>query len=501
MLKLFQTCEVLRELRASSDLPLACSFIDGCWVRGHGEWAELYNPADLSQTVGMVEFADGCEVESAVMAATAAWDGWRAVSPLDRIKILRATLGRLDRCRQQIAEVITAENGKTIDESLAEVDGSLREGIYQLDLLAENAPDEEDKVLETETRYEPLGVALLITPYNFPLATIVRKLIPALALGNTAVVKPSEFTPLTAAAIFGLLQMSGLPDGVANLLLGEGPVVGPVVAAHKGLHAISLTGSTETGLAIQAISSPHVRFQAEMGGSNCVVVLVDADLDEAVDAVVRGGFACSGQWCTGTSRVIVDRQIYAHFTNKLVERAQRIVVGNGMDERSDMGPLTTATQLKRVDRMVQEATDQGARLCCGGCRPEPSRLNGSSSGHFFEPTVLIGVDPEMRIAQEEVFGPVLLVMPANDPDQALQLANATRYGLSCSVYTGNVDQAERFICGLGAGMCHVNLPTSYRDPDLPLNGWGDSGRGIPESGRHAREFFSRIKAIYRHRRA
>ncbi|MDQ7051799.1 MAG: aldehyde dehydrogenase family protein [candidate division KSB1 bacterium] len=358
--------------------------------------------------------------------------------------------------------------------------------------IAEHA--EVNPMKRMKSRHEPLGVVLLITPWNFPLATVLRKMIPALAAGNTVVLKPSELTPLTAVALFHLMDASGLPPGVANLVLGEGPVVGKALVQHLDVRAISFTGSTVTGLQLaRLLDARGVRFQAEMGGANTLVVLADADLEAAADAAVSAGFACCGQWCTGTGRVIVEQEKYAEFLPKLLTRLKKMVIGDGRDARVNMGPLISAQQRNKIEQAVQRALAEGARLLCGGRRPADPALQ---KGYFYEPTLLADVTAEMEAAWEEIFGPVLVAMPARDPDEALALANGTRYGLAFSVYTRDAEKAGKFLREVEAGLCHVNLPTGFRDPVLPLLGWKDSGRGWPEAGKYGLEFLTRTKAVY-----
>ncbi|MDQ7011442.1 MAG: aldehyde dehydrogenase family protein, partial [Mariprofundaceae bacterium] len=288
------------------------SYIAGKWqVAADPQIIEVHNPADAAERVGRVAFADVRLAEAAVEAARAAWPQWRAVPLQDRKHRLAALLRRIEAEKESFARLITLENGKTLREAAAEVDASLAEARFQMDFVAEHLVKKQGGY---ETRHEPLGVVLLITPWNFPLATVLRKMIPALAAGNTVVLKPSELTPLTAVALFHLMDASGLPPGVANLVLGEGPVVGKALVQHLDVRAISFTGSTVTGLQLaRLLDARGVRFQAEMGGANTLVVLADADLEAAADAAVSAGFACCGQWCTGTGRVIVEQEKYAEF--------------------------------------------------------------------------------------------------------------------------------------------------------------------------------------------
>ena len=474
----------------------ARSYLNGQWVGGASTGAvAVRNPANPAETVGEAWWAGPADAAAAMDAAQTALPGWRRVPLDERITRLRALLDILTQTAESLAQVITRENGKTLSESRGEVAATIRDGVYQLEQLLSTAelpvPAPGANGVRSQVLREPLGVVLLITPWNFPLATIGRKLIPALALGNTVVVKPSELTPLTAAAFFELLDSCQLPPGVANLVLGEGPAIGPALVQHAALRGISFTGSTRVGLGLaEQTAGRDVRLQLEMGGKNALVVLADADVDAALDAAVIGAFACAGQWCTSTSRVIVERPLYAEFVDRLVRRAQALRLGSGLDPATQMGPLISAAQAQRSVRAIEAALAEGARLAAGGVTPP------SAAGHFVAPTVLADVTPTMALAQEEVFGPVLAVLPAEDADDALRLANASPYGLAFSVYTRSQALAERFMREVRAGLCHVNLPTYYREAHMPVCGWQASGRGAPECGDFALEAFTRVRAVY-----
>ncbi len=469
------------------------SYISGSWISTKsGITKTLHNPADTNQLTGKVEYAGGEIAQAAMDAAKDAWNCWREYPVAKRIEILSVLLEIIKQERDEIAKIITTENGKTLRESYSEIDSALNEAEYQTKFLSKSIVEH---ISNHEIRYEPLGVVLLITPWNFPLATILRKLVPALAVGNTVVVKPSELTPMTADALFRIIDRLGFPKGAINMLIGEGNVSGPVLCKHPALRAVSLTGSSYTGANIaRQIRDYKVKFQAEMGGKNAVVVLEDADLDEAANAVVQSGFACCGQWCTGTSRVIVEKPVYEKFINMLVEKTGRISTGDGFNKSVTMGPLISKAQLDRVEAAVLNAKKDGAKLLAGGKRPGKAEL---SNGYFFEPTIFADVKPGMNIAQEEIFGPVIAVLAADNMDEALSIANNSKYGLAFSVYTKSKSAAGKFMNEVNAGVCHINLPTSFRDPALPLYGWGNSGCGLPESGRFARDFFTKTKAIYK----
>ena len=470
----------------------ACSRIDG-HPNLEGSTHDLFNPADLDQQIGELILAGPAEAMRAMDGAEACAVDWRTRRLDERMGILDRVLKSVEVRREEIAVGLTLENGKTLQEARAEVDGSLRDGRYQLEFIAKQGISE--GLPTSETRFAPLGVVALITPWNFPLATIIRKLIPALALGNTVVVKASEITPLTACRLWECLASAGLPRGTAQLVLGEGPVVGPAILSHRALRAISFTGSTATGQVIaRAVGGLPVRLQLEMGGKNALVVLEDADLSSAADAVAFAGFSVAGQWCTSTSRVIVAESVYDAFVDLLRARASEVVVGDGRRGSTTMGPVVSETQHAKVKASIARARASGAQLLAGGGTPE--RVD-SARGWWVEPTVFGGVEPDADLARTEIFGPVLALLSARDADHALALANDSEYGLAFSVYAGDPDTAERFVDDVEVGVTHINLPTSYREPAYGLTGWGASGFGVPEAGGHARDFYTKPRVIYR----
>lgn len=469
------------------------SYIAGHWVAAAPEQCiPLLNPGNLDEAVALAQFATATGAVAAMDAARTAAESWRRTPFAVRAALLEKLLAAIEERRDEFAETITRENGKTLRESHAEITAAVREGRYQLGFLRSVL----DGGQANETiRYEPLGVTLLITPFNFPMATVIRKLVPALATGNSVVLKPSERTPVTATLLFEQIHAGQFPPGVANMVIADGPTTAGALIPHRALRAISFTGSTRNGRAIQrAIGDRNIRLQAEMGGKNAVVILQDAEMETAVEAVIGNAFACCGQWCTGTSRVIVEAPLYAPVLDALAERAGKIIVGYGLDPHAQMGPLISREQRAWVQNVVQEAQAGGARLVAGGYAP---RRPGLPRGHYFTPTILADVTPEMVVATEEVFGPVLIVMKAACPEEALEMVNRTAFGLSFSIYTQNFPLAEWFLAEVEAGLCHLNLPTAYRDPALPLLGWKESGRGWPESGRFALDFFTQTKSIYR----
>jgi alpha-ketoglutaric semialdehyde dehydrogenase len=474
--------------------PPLTSFIDGCWLfANESRLVARENPGRIEDVATRWCPASVDEARVAMDVAAAAFPAWAAEPLSTRIAVVARLLDEVERQAEDFAALITRENGKPRRDARAEIRSSLadaRHAIAEADRFGvTESASAAGAAVRSATLLEPLGVCLLITPWNFPLATILRKLVPALLYGNTAVVKPSELAPGPAARLFSLLATLPLPAGAASLVLGAGGEVGPALTGHSGLRAISFTGSTSVGLELVRLTAGRdVRLQLEMGGKNTLVVLRDADLDAAVDAAVTGGFTCSGQWCTGTGRVIVEEAIADDFAARLVSRTEQLRVGPGDDDENDLGPVVTAARIKFAESTLTAAVGAGARLRCGG-----RRMPG---GHFLTPAVLDRVTEVMPAFTDELFVPVLPVATAHDADDAVRLANTGRYGLSASVFSRDVAKATALARRIEAGIIHVNLHTAYREAALPVLGWRESGRGLPECGRFARDFFTRPRALY-----
>jgi len=427
-------------------------------------------------------------------AAHEAFAGWSQRPLRERIAVLRAALADLNKRSGELTAMITRENGKTGREAMAEIAAAMGDARYQLRQASrgDHLPKRGESVTRL-LRREPVGVFLLITPWNFPFATVLRKVIPALALGNTVVVKPSEFTPGPAVAIGRALVRAGVPPGAVAIVLGRGSVIGAAMTRHPALKGVSFTGSTRNGLAIaRAVAGRDVRLQLEMGGKNSLVVLADADLDAAVEAAVIGGLSCSGQWCTGTGRIIVEAAVHDAFCGRLLSRIGRLSVGAGDVEGTDVGPLVSLQRVHASAQAVRRARREGAVVHDVAGRPR----RGAGQGYFFPPTVLTEVREDMAVFREELFAPILPITRARDFDDALRLANLGDAGLSASIFTRDSSRGDRFVREVEAGITHVNLHTAYRTADLPVAGWRESGRGIPECGEFARDFFTRPRAVY-----
>ena len=460
----------------------------------------LKNPGNLDEIVGDVTLACPEDAQNAMTLSNEAYSDWASEPIKNRIQILGLVLDQLDGEKEKFAKCITLENGKPFAESCSEVESALGDGRFQLDqakkLQVHDQHTQINDAITAEVWHDSIGVFLLITPWNFPLATIVRKLIPALVWGNTAVVKPAQQTPFTAGLLFKSLEMAGLPDNVVNLVVGKGSEIGDTLVDHSALKGISFTGSTEVGTGIcRRVGDRNVRLQMEMGGKNALVILKDADLKSSVESAVSAAFTCSGQWCTATSRIIVEDDMYEQFCQEFVKKVSELKMGSGMDPDVNFGPVFSFRQKEIAIDAIKKAKKEGARLLYGGNTPETIK---GKSGHFVEPTVFGEVTESMHLFSEEIFGPVVGITRAKDFQDALRLANKSQYGLSFSVFTAKKELADQFLEGVACGMVHHNLHTAYRHPAMPIIGWKESGRGLPECGQFARDFFTQKKAVYRY---
>jgi aldehyde dehydrogenase (NAD+) len=341
---------------------------------------------------------------------------------------------------------------------------------------------------------QPLGVCALITPWNFPMAIPAWKSMPALIAGNTVVLKPAEDTPLSSSHLVEILIEAGIPAGVVNLVHGMGPDAGAPLVANKGVAAVSFTGSTETGRAVSLACAPDFKpCHLEMGGKNAMIVMNDANLDLALDGAVWGAFGTTGQRCTATSRIIVQKNVYREFCDRLIDRAKALRVGNGLDAATELGPLINEAQLQKVMKYVEIGRNEGAKIVAGGNRLVKAAF---AKGCFHEPTIFADCAPAMRIAQEEIFGPVVALIPVDTLDEALEIANGVVYGLSASIYTRDVNQALRATRDLHTGIVYVNAPTIGAETHLPFGGTKQTGNGHREAGAAALDFYTEWKTIY-----
>jgi aldehyde dehydrogenase (NAD+) len=474
------------------------NYIGGKWVDSDAtKTVPNLNPADTRDVLGQVPFSSAEQVRRAVEAAKAALPGWRNTPAPLRGAILFKALALLDAEKQAMACLLTREEGKTVKESLGEIQRTLNILEYTAGegrrLSGETVPSELPRNFCYTVRH-PLGVVACITPWNFPAAIPVWKIAPALVCGNTVVFKPATLTPETASALVSIFERAGLPPGVLNMVLGSGGTVGNALVDDEDVRAVSFTGSNDVGGEIYGRGARRmIRVQCEMGGKNPVVVLADADLDLAVESSAQGAFGSTGQRCTATSRVIVDDKVADRFVEALVARARKIRVGNGAEEGVDMGPAVDKAQLETDLRYIDVGKQEGAELLCGG------RALGDgpwANGYFVEPTVFDRVSTSHRIAQDEIFGPVVSVIRVKGFEEALAAANRVRFGLSASVFTRDVSSVFRFVDDIEAGIVHINSGTPGGEAQLPFGGTKATGVGPREQGRTAIEFYSEIKTVY-----
>lgn len=477
------------------------NLVGGAWRDATtGEVFERRNPADVREVVSAAPLSDRAEADGAVEAARAAFPGWRLMPAPKRGEILFRAGEILVRRKSAMGQMVTREMGKVLSEGLGDVQEAIDMAFYMAGegrrLSGETVPSElPDK--DCKSVREPHGVMALITPWNFPTAIPAWKLFPALICGNTVVLKPSSCTPACAAMLVEALVEAGVPPGVVNLLHGPGEVVGEYLAAHPGVDAVSFTGSCAAGERLeQMLGRLHRPLAAEMGGKNAIIVMDDADLKLALEGVLWGGFGTSGQRCTAASRVVVHHKVHDQFLEKLVAAAGRLRLGDGLNRETDLGPVVNEQQLKRVLEYIKAGRDEGARLAVGGTRAASGSL---SHGFFVEPAVFADVEPAMRIAQEEIFGPVVSVLRCSGIDEAITIANDVRFGLSASVYSRDVNTTARAERDLQTGLVYINASTIGAEIQLPFGGWKHSGSCHPEAGGRggALEFCSRVKVIYR----
>jgi len=472
------------------------NYIGGEWRPSRdGAVYETRNPANPNEVIGAFPLSTRDDVLDAIAAARQAQKGWAAMPPAQRGEILLRAGLAIEARADDLARTLTREEGKTLREAAGEVKRAA--DIFKFfggegrRLGREGLPSDRTGAFNL-VRREPLGVAALITPWNFPIAIPAWKMAPALIAGNAVVLKPASLTPLIAIEIVRALIDAGLPAGVVNLVTGSGAVIGDELTTHPGVDAISFTGSYAVGHQLyQKAAARMARVQTEMGGKNPLVVLADADLDLAVQLAVVGGYGLTGQACTATSRVIVEAPLVEAFTARLRARAESLRLGDGLDPATEMGPTVSRSQLETDLEYIAIGQREGARLVTGGDVVE------GLGGHFIRPALFVDVRPEMRIAQEEIFGPVIAIMAARDFDEALALANQVQYGLVASICTNNLKRAFQFAEQIEAGVVKINQPTTGLELHLPFGGFKHSSSGtFKEQGRTALDFYTRLKTIY-----
>jgi alpha-ketoglutaric semialdehyde dehydrogenase len=474
------------------------NFIDGEWVESTtGETFEDRNPADAREVVGIFQKSGKDDVDAAIDAARRAFAKWRLVPAPRRAEIVYKAAEMLIERKEEYARDMTREMGKILKETRGDVQEAIDTAYYMAGegrrLFGPTTPSELPNKFAMAVR-QPLGVCAMITPWNFPMAIPSWKLLPAIVCGNTCVIKPAQDTPLSTFNLVRTLSDAGVPKGVINIVSGFGSRIGAPLMEHPEVRAISLTGSTEVGRIVGTTAAKSFKHcSLELGGKNPMIVLDDANLDLAIDGGLWGGFGTTGQRCTATSRIIVQKGVYNEFVERYVHRAKGLKVGNGLDETVDMGPAINEAQLKTDLSYVDIGKDEGARLVCGGNRLNQGELQ---YGWFMEPTVFIDVDPKMRIAQEEIFGPVVSIIPCDNLEHAIAIANDIEYGLSSALYTKDVNKAFAAMRDLEAGITYINAPTIGAEVHLPFGGVKATGNGHREGGIGAIDFYSEWKSVY-----
>jgi acyl-CoA reductase-like NAD-dependent aldehyde dehydrogenase len=474
------------------------NFINGEWVDSRGGSAyENRNPANTDELVGMFVSSTSADVDAAVDAAKAAYEKWRLVPAPKRAEILFRAAELLVQRKEELSKDMTREMGKVLAETRGDVQEAIDMTYYMAGegrrLFGQTTPSELPNKFAMSVR-QSIGVCGLITPWNFPMAIPAWKMMPALVSGNTVVLKPAEDTPLSSYNLVQVLAEAGIPSGVVNLVSGDGPNAGAPVSRHSDVPVISFTGSTAVGRLIAQTCAPDFKHcSLEMGGKNIIIVMDDANLDLAVEGAVWGGFGTTGQRCTAASRIAVHKSVYGEFVSRFVERAKALKVGDGLDATKEMGPCINEQQLKTVMEYVEIGKNEGAKLLAGGNRLDSG---AHAKGWFHAPTVFGDCAPKMRIAQEEIFGPVVSVIPVSNFDEAITVANGVPYGLSASIYTRDVNKAFQATRDLYTGIVYVNAPTIGAETHLPFGGTKQTGNGHREAAIAAIDFYTEWKTLY-----
>lgn len=473
------------------------NYIGGEWrPAAGGETSENRSPANRDELIGVFASSGAEDVDAAVAAAEEAYHTWRFSSPITRANILHKAANILEGRIPEVGRELTREEGKTLKEGIGETTRAVQILRYfageAQQPSGEHYPSANPLTLLYTTR-EPLGVVGIVTPWNFPIAIPAWKIAPALAFGNTVVFKPASLTPLTAVRFVEALADAGLPPGVLNLVTGSAANVGDPLVRDARVTAISFTGSNETGAALRKVAAERgAKLQLELGGKNPAIVLGDADLDHALGHVVSGAMMSTGQKCTATSRAIIDRSIADRFTEMLAERIAGLKVGDPLEAETQIGPLIDERAAERVASEVEAAKQAGAELLVGGGRVG----NGLERGAFVAPALFAEVAPDSRLGQDELFGPVLGVIPVDSMDEAMAVANQVKFGLSASIFTRDLGKALAFAREIEAGVVHVNSETPGAEPHVPFGGMKGSSSYSREQGKAAREFFTQTKTVY-----
>ncbi|HEX6797910.1 MAG TPA: aldehyde dehydrogenase family protein [Ktedonobacterales bacterium] len=482
---------------SASDVTTYGNYIGGEWrPAAGGATFENHDPAN-GELIGRFPRSAQADVDAAVAAAKAAYDGWRRTPAPARGEILFRVGRLLEERKEEIARTLTREMGKVLVEARGDVQEAIDMAYYMAGegrrLFGTIVPSE----LPNKAAYgirEPLGVVACITPWNFPVAIPSWKTLAALIAGNTVVLKPATDTPHSAVEFVRVFADAGLPPGVFNLVMGSGSEVGMPLVRHPDVAAVSFTGSNEVGREVNVEAARTLkRVTLELGGKNAIVVMDDADLDLAVEGILWSAFGTTGQRCTACSRLIVQRGIARALEERLLERIAKLRLGHGLEPETDVGPLINATQQERVHSYMEVARQDGARILCGGEKATAGEL---ARGSFYQPTLLGGVTPSMRVAQEEIFGPVLSMIEVDTLEEAIAINNGVKYGLSSSIFTRDVNAAQTAMHDLASGIVYINAGTIGAEIQLPFGGTRGTGNGHREAGLGAMEFFTEWKAVY-----
>jgi alpha-ketoglutaric semialdehyde dehydrogenase len=473
------------------------NFIGGEWVEAaSGETFETTSPAN-GETLGVFPRSDVEDVDRAVAAAKAAYEEWRLVPAPRRGEILFRFGGLLADHKDELAELMAREMGKVLPEAAGDVQEAIDMSFYMAGegrrLFGHTTPSELRDKFNMSVR-QPIGVIGVITPWNFPIAIPSWKIAPALVCGNTIVFKPATDTPLLGERFVELLVEAGVPAGVINIVHGGGGAVGDRLVRHPDVPVITLTGSRETGIEVMRNAAENLkRIHLELGGKNAIIVLDDADLDLAVEGIVWSAFGTSGQRCTAASRVIVQQGVYDELQRRLVGAAEQLRLGPGWEQGVDVGPVINKRALEKIHSYTEIGKEEGANLLTGG---EVAGGDGLGDGNFYRPTIFGDVDPQMRVAQEEIFGPTTALIPVRDVDEAIRVSNGIEYGLSSSIFTRDVNTAFRAMRDLEAGITYINAGTIGAEVHLPFGGTKNTGNGHREAGQAALDVFTEWKSIY-----
>jgi alpha-ketoglutaric semialdehyde dehydrogenase len=473
------------------------NFIGGEWVdAASGETFESVSPAN-GETIGVFPRSSADDVDRAVAAAKAAYEEWRLVPAPERAQVLYRFVNLLIDQKDDVTDLMTHEMGKVKAEAGGDVQEAIDMSLYMAGegrrLFGQTTPSELRDKFNMSVRM-PIGVVGVITPWNFPIAIPSWKIAPALVCGDTVVFKPATDTPLLGQRFVELLVDAGLPPGVLNIVHGGGRDVGDRLVRHPDVPVITLTGSRETGVEVMRNAADHLKhIHLELGGKNAIIVLEDADLDLAVEGIVWSAFGTSGQRCTAASRVIVEDGVYEELQSRLVAAAERLRLGVGWDDDTDVGPVINQPSLDKIHSYTEIGKGEGAKLLTGG---EVATGNGLDDGFYYRPTIFGDVDPGMRIAQEEIFGPTTALIPVKDFDEAIRVSNGIKYGLSSSIFTRDVNKAFRAMRDLQAGITYINAGTIGAEVHLPFGGTKDTGNGHREAGQAALDVFTEWKSIY-----